>query len=283
MHPKNLHHAPYDFQTLKNSFEPLAEFIILNKFNVESIDFSNPDAVLALNKALLKHHYKVHSWSLPKGYLCPPIPGRADYIHHIADLLSSDPTIKKVKGLDIGTGANCIYPILATQIYGWHMIGSDIDLTAISAAQQNAAEFKEHIQIRAQESNADIFNGIIKEGDYFDFTICNPPFHASEKEAYAGTRRKLKNLHTHADFKLNFGGQANELWCNGGEALFIKRMIKQSLLFKKQVGWFTCLVSKSENLPKIHKQLRKANAHYKTVEMEQGNKKSRFIAWQFIA
>ncbi|ADV51347.1 23S rRNA (adenine(1618)-N(6))-methyltransferase RlmF [Cellulophaga sp. E16_2] len=283
MHPKNLHHAPYDFQALKNSHEALAEFVILNKYNTESIDFSNPNAVLELNKALLKHHYKVASWTLPKGYLCPPIPGRADYIHHIYDLVAATKSKTQLKGLDIGTGANCIYPILGAQLYGWKMVGSDIDAVALASAVENTELLKDKIEIRSQESNADIFKGIIKDGEYFDFTLCNPPFHASEKEAIAGTRRKLKNLKSNAAFKQNFGGQANELWCNGGEALFIKRMIKQSIPFKNQVGWFTCLVSKSENLAKIYKQLDKAKASYQTVEMEQGNKKSRFIAWKFSA
>jgi len=111
--------------------------------------------------------------------------------------------------------------------------------------------------------------------------MCNPPFHASEKEANKGTKRKLQNLGLETNSKLNFGGQANELWCNGGEALFIKRMIKQSEEFKNQVTWFTCLVSKKENLRKIHKQLDKLKVTHKTVVMAQGNKQSRFVAWKF--
>ena len=58
-------------------------------------------------------------------------------------------------------------------------------------------------------------------------------------------------------------------------------MIKQSIEFKTQVGWFTCLVSKKDNLRKIYKQLNKLNATYKTIQMHQGNKQSRFIAWTF--
>ena len=80
---------------------------------------------------------------------------------------------------------------------------------------------------------------------------------------------------------MNFGGQANELWCNGGEALFIKRMIKQSVAFKSQVGWFTTLVSKKENLAKIYKQLDKLKVTRTTIPMTQGNKQSRIVAWRF--
>ena len=280
MHSKNLHQSSYNYAVLKNTNPALAEYVILNDFNQESIDFSNPKAVIELNRTLLKHFYDVQDWTIPEGYLCPPIPGRADYLLHIHDLLDVDSN-KTVKGLDIGVGANRIYPILASQQLGWQMVGADIDVTAVKFAKKNALQFKNNIGIRHQESNAAIFKGIIKEGEFFDFTMCNPPFHASEKEAASGTLRKLRNLHGNPEFKLNFGGQANELWCNGGEALFIKRMLKQSVLFKNQVGWFTCLVSKSSHLPKIYKQLEKLNVVYKTVDMEQGHKKSRFIAWKF--
>ena len=111
--------------------------------------------------------------------------------------------------------------------------------------------------------------------------MCNPPFHSSEAEATKGTMRKLKNLKKEGKTELNFGGQANELWCNGGEALFIKRLIKQSVAFKSQVGWFTTLVSKKENLLKIFKQLDKLKATHRTFNMFQGNKKSRIVAWNF--
>ena len=280
MHLKNLHRSNYNFIELTNTNPALAKYVFVNDYNQESIDFSDPHAVIELNRALLKHFYNVQDWTIPEGYLCPPIPGRVDYLLHIQDLIFND-TTKTIKGLDIGVGANCIYPILATQQLGWNMVGSDIDETAVKFAKQNTLQFKEKIEIRHQTSNADIFKGVLHSNEFFDFTMCNPPFHASEKEATLGTLKKLNNLQNNPAFKLNFGGQANELWCNGGEALFIKRMIKQSILFKKQVGWFTCLVSKRSHLSKIHKQLEKLNVTYKTVDMTQGNKKSRFIAWKF--
>ncbi|MBU2996249.1 23S rRNA (adenine(1618)-N(6))-methyltransferase RlmF [Cellulophaga baltica] len=282
MHANNIHNGSYDFETLIKTHTPLENFVFVNNFSTKTIDFSNNLAVLHLNKALLKHYYQVTDWNIPNGYLCPPIPGRADYLHHIHDLLD---TTKVIKGLDIGVGSNCIYPILASQLFDWKMVGADINETAVNSANENIATTKklqENIEIRHQQLNANLFKGIINTNEYFDFTMCNPPFHSSEKEANTGSLRKVKNLDNQMSSKLNFGGQANELWCNGGEGLFIKRMIKQSCSFKKQVGWFTCLVSKSENLKNIYKQLTKAGATYKTIDMNQGNKKSRFVAWQFV-
>lgn len=284
MHSKNKHNNTYQFDKLIENHNSLSKYVFVNDYNTQTIDFSNQKAVLELNKAILKHHYNLTDWSIPEGYLCPPIPGRADYIHYISDLLSEDNLSTPIKGLDIGVGANCIYPILANRIYNWKMVGADINKTAVISAQKNieaTSGLADHIEIRHQKDNANIFKCIIKKGEHYQFTMCNPPFHSSEKEAQKGTLRKLKNIGQDTKLTLNFGGQSNELWCNGGEALFIKRMIKQSVEFKHQVSWFTCLVSKKDNLPKLYKQLNKLKAIYKTIEMTQGQKQSRFIAWKF--
>ncbi len=258
--------------------------MLVNLHGNKSIDFSDSDAVLHFNKALLKHHYQLKDWGIPENYLCPPVPGRADYIHALADLLEGDPIKTPVKGLDIGVGANCIYPILGAKIYNWKMVGADIDPGAVAAAKTNVNAtpgLEEFIEIRQQKDNASIFKGIVKTGEFYQFSMCNPPFHSSKEEATRGTLLKLRNLGQGSSFTLNFGGQANELFCNGGEALFIKRMIKESILFRSQIRWFTSLVSKKENLPKIYKQLNRLKAIHRTFEMEQGNKQSRFIAWKF--
>ncbi|MFL1896609.1 23S rRNA (adenine(1618)-N(6))-methyltransferase RlmF [Aquimarina sp. 2-A2] len=284
MHPDNIHQKPYDFKELIKSYEVLSSFVITNPVGTQTIDFANPDAVYALNKALLISYYGIKAWDIPSGYLCPPIPGRADYIHHLATFLKLDK--KLIKGLDIGVGANCVYPILGNHLYQWQMVGCDSDATAAEAAQ-NIVRLNPHlqdaIQIRHQDNKSNIFEGIIHTDEYFDFTMCNPPFHSSKEEAQKATQRKTHNLKIKSNDTLNFGGQANELWCNGGEALFLKRMVKQSKSYAKQVGVFTSLVSKKETLPKLEKQLKKLGASYQIIAMEQGNKKSRFIAWKFSA
>lgn len=284
MHPKNLHLKPYDFFALSTAHTPLKPFLSINTSGKESINFSDAKAVLELNKAILIYQYGLKDWNIPEGYLCPPIPGRADYIHHIADIISNKKLNRPIMGLDIGVGANCIYPILGTQIYDWKMVGVDIDKTAVSSALQNVninPVLKDKIEIRQQLDRGNIFTGIIEENEYFDFTLCNPPFYASEDEAIKNNRKKQHNLGNANTPNLNFGGMANELWCNGGEALFLKRMIKQSKLCKDQVGIFTSLVSRNEHLSNLEKLLKKMAATYHTVNMAQGHKKSRILVWHF--
>ncbi|MFL0352572.1 23S rRNA (adenine(1618)-N(6))-methyltransferase RlmF [Xanthomarina sp. GH4-25] len=284
MHSRNLHCKDYNFDELINNNHLLERYVFTNVYKNKTIDFSNPEAVFHLNKALLKTHYQITDWHIPKGYLCAPIPGRADYIHQIADLLQVNNSKGEINGLDIGVGANCIYPILGTRIYGWHMVGSDTQLESVNAAKYNVSltnNLRDSIEIRHQTNPAYIFEGIIKQKEYYHFTMCNPPFHGSKEEALKGTRLKLKNLKKDGATTLNFGGQANELWCNGGEALFIKRMIKQSVDFRDQVNWFTTLVSKKEHLTKLKKQLEKLKATYQIIKMSQGNKISHILAWTF--
>lgn len=293
LHPRNLHRQGYNFEQLIKGTPELKAFVKPNQYDTLSINFSDAEAVKTLNRALLKQFYGIKHWDIPAGYLCPPIPGRADYIHYMADVLGESnngviPQGDKIKVLDIGTGANCVYPIIGSSVYGWQFIGTDTDATAIRSANQIIAAntgIKNSIICRQQTNGADVFKRIIKQEEIFDLTVCNPPFHASWQEAQAGTIRKWDNLNKAkaAKTELNFGGRNNELWCPGGEAAFIRRMIEQSELFTKNVFWFSTLVSKKDTLAGVYKALRRVAAtDVKTISMSQGQKVSRVVAWTFL-
>ena len=293
LHPRNKHRGRYNFKLLCNSSPELQPFVKLNEYNDESIDFFNPEAVKMLNVALLKHFYGIKNWDIPKNYLCPPIPGRADYIHNIADLLRKSynnkiPTGDKIKCLDVGVGANCVYPIIGNVEYGWLFVGFDIDALAVESAIKivdGNSRLKGNIEIRLQKNSKDIFSGIIRKNERFDITVCNPPFHASAADAESGTLRKLKNLKKKRvkHSTLNFGGKSNELWCEGGEEKFVTDMIFQSKEFATSCLWFTSLISKQSHLNKIYKALKNVEVvDFKTIPMGQGNKISRMVAWTFL-
>jgi len=293
LHERNKHKERYDFPKLIASFPKLKKYVKVNEYGDESIDFFNPQAVKALNKSLLIHHYKLKDWDIPDNYLCPPIPGRADYLHYIADVLKEKnngkiPQGKDIKCLDIGVGANCIYPIIGASEYGWNFVGSDIAPISVKNAKnivKQNPQFKDKIDIRLQPNKLNVFKGIIAKNERFDVTICNPPFHTSAKEAYLGSMRKQTNLKGEQEPKvnLNFGGIHNELWCKGGEEEFIRNMIRESLQYHESSFWFSSLVSKKANLTGIYKALKKAGAiEVKTIEMGQGNKISRIVVWTFL-
>ncbi|MGO1310622.1 MAG: 23S rRNA (adenine(1618)-N(6))-methyltransferase RlmF [Kluyvera intermedia] len=288
LHPRNRHHNRYDLTALCEACPALSDFITLNPVGGQTINFADPQAVKTLNKALLAHFYAVKDWDIPEGFLCPPVPGRADYIHHLGDLLSDESgnVVKGASILDIGVGANCIYPLIGAHEYGWRFTGSETHSQAFSSAQAilgaNPA-LNRMIRLRRQKDLTAMFNGVIHKNEQFDATLCNPPFHDSAAAARAGGERKRRNLGQERDGALNFGGQQQELWCEGGEVAFIKQMIAESKDFGHQVMWFTSLVSKGENLPPLYRALTDVGA-VKVVkkEMAQGQKQSRFIAWSVM-
>jgi 23S rRNA (adenine1618-N6)-methyltransferase len=289
LHPRNKHNSRYDFKKLIAQTPELGKHVAINKYGIETLDFFNAKAVKLLNQSLLKFDYGIDHWDIPDGFLCPPIPGRADYIHHAADLLAKDnneliPKGAKVRCLDIGTGANCIYPIIGTSEYGWSWVATEIEPKSIVMAKAISKSNNLNIQLRLQGDSKHLFQGIISEGEMYDLTVCNPPFHASEAEAISSNLRKIKNLKGKKPESSNasFGGQHNELWCKGGELRFIKDLISESVAFKDQVRWFSTLVSKHGNLKDIYLALKKVEAHsVETIAMGQGNKSSRIVAWSF--
>ncbi len=338
LHERNLHRDGYDFEKLIEATPALKPYVRPNPYGNLSIDFSDPLAVKALNLALLQLHYQIEYWDIPTGFLCPPIPGRVDYLHYIADLLAgvdsnilenksdgpkagqnvpyaSEPEFSapkqkhksqkkmKINALDIGTGANGIYPILGIQAYGWRFVASDVDPLSIENVNriiERNQGLQGKLKTRLQTDHQKVFHGIIHTDDRFDITLCNPPFHGSLSEASEGSLRKVKNLAANRAAKghksepavskaksdaneLNFGGQKAELWCEGGEKQFLANMIHESKDFATQCLWFTSLVSKKENLQPCYAALEKAGAvTVKTLDMAQGNKLTRVLAWSFL-
>lgn len=309
LHPRNIHNHGYDFSALTQSLPQLSVFVRPNPYGDVSIDFADPQAVKTLNAALLKHHYGIDYWDIPQGALCPPIPGRVDYVHYIADLLAEGEqalTLSAANVLDIGTGANAIYPILGSQVYGWQFVATDINAQSLENVQKLVGANKNlqgKITLRLQPNAKHVFKQVIQAEDRFELTLCNPPFHASLAEASAGSERKNHNLQANrranrglmptrghgqtakpmaSAAKLNFGGQGAELWCQGGEPQFLATMLTESAAFSRQCLWFTSLVSKQENLKACYQLLAKLGVDtVKTLEMQQGNKITRVLAWTF--
>lgn len=305
MHPRNRHRDGYDFGALVAACPELGAFVRVAPHGGATIDFADAAAVKALNRALLAKDYGVRDWDIPAGYLCPPVPGRADYVHVVADLLAEGngggvPTGTGVVVLDVGTGANCVYPLIGHGEYRWRFVGTEVDAAALRNAEEilrkNPA-VAARVELRRQRAAGAIFRGVLKPGERFAASMCNPPFHASAAEAESGTRRKLRNLAAtkrearagergggggKGAVRRNFGGTTTELWCAGGEVAFVRRMIAESVVFAGQVGWFTTLVARSEDLEVLRGALKRVEAsQVRTIAMEQGQKKSRVLAWRF--
>jgi len=279
-------------------------------------------------------------------FLIPPVPSRADIIHHCADLLmlqlqdnhkhqasfhshshshshaalasnamaksnASANDSKMVSCLDIGCGASSILSLIAAAEYGWRVVGTDVSKDALQIAKQNVmcSHHASLIELRHQTKSNSIFEGIVKPDEYFDITVCNPPFYSSKEEAQAASQRKISNLGL--SDKRNFAGTSAELWCVGGELAFVRNMIAESYAFRSQLGWITSLVSDQDNAVKLLDELTgktasprslssNTNANTKgkykaglgvhaaelpsrveCTDLTTGKKKSRIIAWKW--
>ena len=285
LHPNNKHRGIYDFKALAKTNPNLEDFVRRNQFGNLSIDYADAKAVYELNKALLQDVYNILYWELPEEYLCPAIPGRAEYIHQIAEFIK--PKTENIRCLDIGTGASLIYPIIGVKEYKWEFVGVDIDEQAIASAQKiidNNNSLKDKISLRLQNNENAFFTGVISEGEKFDISICNPPFFTSQKDYDGANLRKINNLtkENSTETNSNFRGKDTELWCLGGEKRFIKSMVKESKEFAKSVRWFSTLVSNNDHIKPILKSIEKVKAKYvKIIPIELGNKKSRILVWGF--
>ncbi|MDP3313799.1 23S rRNA (adenine(1618)-N(6))-methyltransferase RlmF [Lutibacter sp.] len=285
LHPKNIHQNGYHFTELIEVYPLLKEFVFVNKYTTETINFADPKAVKALNTALLFKYYNISFWDFPDDNLCPPIPGRVDYIHYLADLLANSGITKNISVLDIGTGANCIYPLLGNAVYGWSFIATDIDKKSLDRAEKiikknNLSDF---IQLKNQPDSTQMLKGIVKRDSKFSSAMCNPPFYGSQEEAMEANARKLEGLGNDAKTR-NFSGKQQELWYKGGEKAFIHTYLYESSMFKTNCFWYTTLVSKKENAESMYASLKKLGAtEIKTIPMHHGNKVTRVVAWTFLS
>lgn len=293
LHKRNKHREGYELDQLIKVVPALKDFIKKTPSGKESLNWSSPEAVLLLNKALIISFYKLENWSIPKGFLCPPVPGRADYIHYVADLLASVnedriPQGKSIKVLDLGVGANCIFPIVGVAEYGWKFVGAELNPTAFKSAKGIAAfnkNLSRNVEIRMQKETGTYLHNIIRPNEFFDALVCNPPFYKDQEEADQHAMRKINNLSKRkgAPKVLNFGGNDHELITDQGEFGFINGLIEESALYPTRVFWYTSLVSNGKYLSRLYKKLKDLNVQeYKTIEMKQGNKVSRILAWTFL-
>ncbi len=284
LHPRNKFNQEYDFKKLIKRVPELKNHLIILPDNRQSLNFRDPEAVFLLNKALLEYGYQIKEWDTLPNSLSPSIPGRLNYIQYLADLIHAQPKAK-IKILDIGTGSGLIYPILGFLEFGWHFVASDTHIPSLQHAHKiisSNPNLKKGIEIRHQEDSRRILKGIIKEGEFYDAIMCNPPFYKSRDDYRQTVLRKNQKLHKETEnSSANFQGLSNELWYPGGEQKFISNMIYESFDLKDQIGICSVLVSNKDNLKPL-----KAILEYHKIQdilvtqMNQGNKINRILSWR---
>jgi 23S rRNA (adenine1618-N6)-methyltransferase len=235
MHPENKYYNNKpNFKLLAKKHPEFSKFVYKNKFNSYSINWKNKDAVKELCKTLLKEDFKIEYWDIPDGYLIPTITSRLNYLYWIKDLLQDS---KRFDGIDIGTGANLIYPLLGNKIFKSKFVATDINEDSLKIAKEIITRncLDNEIKLVLQKNEENIFEGVISENDQFGFSMCNPPYFVIEEDV------KQENPNTDCQYN------EKEVYCRGGEYRFINNMIRESKVYKYNIIWFTTLVGKKKN------------------------------------
>lgn len=298
MHARNRHQEYLDYWDLAARQPRLKPFVFKNKYGGTSIDYTNQLALRTLTSCLLQEFYGILNWRIPDGYLCPPVPQRVDYLHKMADLLGTGPAGPsgeapapprgaRVRGLDVGTGASSIYCLLGAREYGWSFVGSDIDGVALESARGIVKEndLGSQIELRHQPSSERVFTGLVRPGETFALSVCNPPFHESLEHAHRSAGAKWQRMGRSAQGQqLNYQGKENELWCEGGEVGFVTRMAEESAQehLRGACIWFSAMLSRESSLEPVWARLGELGARRRSFDLRQGKMTRWVVAWTFL-
>ncbi|KAH6660961.1 hypothetical protein BKA67DRAFT_598940 [Truncatella angustata] len=295
--PKDTQHLEKD-DHYRHLYTNEVDFVVLaendEKFRAclkdgRHLDFTDPLSVMQLTKSLLKVDFDLHI-ELPQDRLCPPVQNRHNYLLWIKELLDSSASTysdtyepdRKVVGLDIGTGASSIYPLLGcAQRPAWSFIATDIDTKSLSYARNNVEVNRLSSRIRIVQRSVD--GSIVPLDDLeiesIDFTMTNPPFYASEAELTQLAKLKSKPPNSACT------GAPNEMVCDGGEVGFFKRIFSESLILRKRVQWYTTMLGKQSSLQAVVQVFQEHEIeNYAMTELIQGSKTRRWaVGWSFMS
>ncbi|XP_047991631.1 U6 small nuclear RNA (adenine-(43)-N(6))-methyltransferase [Leguminivora glycinivorella] len=277
MHPRNIYKNPPDFSKLSKDFSEFSSICKTDVSGKVTIDFKDPHSLRVLTRCLLKSDFNLDV-KIPEDRLVPTLPLRLNYLLWIEDLIKAIKRTGHIKGLDIGTGACAIYPLLATAKNKWSMLGTENDEESLSKALENVQQnnLQDFIQLKLNKTQS-IYDFLFTEdsGLGFDFSMCNPPFYSNIQElleSRSTARPPPKN---------GFTGSPHELITDGGELEFCRKMIQESKNHKKKVILFTTMVGHKFTLNELSEDLKAEGIKYTSTEFCQGRVTRWGLAWTY--
>lgn len=283
MHARNRYKdKPPDFAYLASKYPDFKQHIQINLNGRVSLNFKDPEAVRALTCTLLREDFGL-SIDIPLERLIPTVPLRLNYIHWVEDLIGhqdSDRTTVR-RGIDIGTGASCIYPLLGATLNGWYFLATEVDDMCFNYAKKNVEQnnLSDLIKVVKVPQKTLLMDALKEESEIvYDFCMCNPPFFANQLEAKGVNSR---NSRRPPPSSVNTGG-ITEIMAEGGELEFVKRIIHDSLQLKKRLRWYSCMLGKKCSLAPLKEELRIQGVPKVTfTEFCQGRTMRWALAWSF--
>ncbi|CAG9537090.1 unnamed protein product [Cercopithifilaria johnstoni] len=295
MHPRNPYRdKPPDFSLLADKFVEFRSHCYIGSNGKLKMNFRDTNAVRILARTLLLSDFGLDV-DIPPDCLVPRIPQRLNYILFIDDLLKANGISENVLGIDIGTGASCVYALLGAKQFGWRFLATDADPFAIEIASRNVekndmSERIEVVRVPADRMIKDVLRSYPETE--FTFCMCNPPFYEydefEEKFKYLGDN-VLTNVggsncvHRPAPHSATVA-RSNELAVTGGEVAFVSRLIEDSFVLQNCVKLYTSMVGKKSSLVELRKKLGRCLSVRSTVTtLYQGKTHRWVLAWTFEA
>ncbi|XP_017397114.1 RNA N6-adenosine-methyltransferase METTL16 isoform X1 [Cebus imitator] len=283
MHARNRYKdKPPDFAYLASKYPDFKQHVQINLNGRVSLNFKDPEAVRALTCTLLREDFGL-SIDIPLERLIPTVPLRLNYIHWVEDLIGHQDSDKSSlrRGIDIGTGASCIYPLLGATLNGWYFLATEVDDMCFNYAKKNVEQnnLSDLIKVVKVPQKTLLMDALKEESEIiYDFCMCNPPFFANQLEAKGVNSR---NPRRPPPSSVNTGG-ITEIMAEGGELEFVKRIIHDSLQLKKRLRWYSCMLGKKCSLAPLKEELRIQGVPKVTyTEFCQGRTMRWALAWSF--
>lgn len=279
MHPRNRYKdKPPDFGYLASKYPDFQQHVHTSLTGRPVVNFKEPEAVRALTCTLLKEDFGL-TIEIPLERLIPTVPLRLNYIHWVEDLIDGQKQLRR--GIDIGTGASCIYPLLGATMNGWFFLATEVDDICFDYATKNVEQnnLSDLIKVVKVPQKTLLMDALKEETEIvYDFCMCNPPFFANQLEAKGVNSR---NSRRPPPSSVNTGG-VTEIMAEGGELEFVKRIIHDSLQLKKRLRWYSCMLGKKCSLAPLKEELRKQGVPKVThTEFCQGRTMRWALAWSF--
>uniref|UniRef100_A0A1A8LQX0 U6 small nuclear RNA (adenine-(43)-N(6))-methyltransferase n=2 Tax=Nothobranchius pienaari TaxID=704102 RepID=A0A1A8LQX0_9TELE len=281
---KSMHHRnrykdkPPDFAYLASKYPEFQQYVHTSLAGRPVVNFKEPEAVRALTCTLLKEDFGL-TIEIPLERLIPTVPLRLNYIHWVEDLIDGQKQPRR--GIDIGTGASCIYPLLGATMNGWYFLATEVDDICFDYAKKNVDQnyMSDLIKVVKVPQKTLLMDALKEETEIvYDFCMCNPPFFANQLEAKGVNSR---NSWRPPPSSVNTGG-VTEIMAEGGELEFVKRIIHDSLQLKKRLRWYSCMLGKKCSLAPLKEELRKQRVPKVThTEFCQGRTMRWALAWSF--
>ncbi|XP_014255372.1 U6 small nuclear RNA (adenine-(43)-N(6))-methyltransferase [Cimex lectularius] len=282
MHPKNPYKTPPNFKELALQFPEFRKFARQDLSGKIGLNFKNEGAVWALTSCLLKKDFDLDVKTVPS-HLVPTLPLRLNYILWLSDIVQLlRPGQEGASGIDIGTGACCIYPLVAAKRFSWNMIGTEVDENNFKCAKENVERNGLQDKIRVLSVKQGTFLcGVVKEEEVYDFCMCNPPFY---DETNPNDNCKSKRRSEERPGPRNAQSGVNvELTTQGGEIAFVQNIIDDSLKLKDQIRVYTTMLGHKSSLAPLKLYIKKnCEAKISSTMFCQGRTTRWGLAWTFL-